>query len=213
MKTLVNKVVREITTLRYQEVYQCYALDGLSDSEIAKRFKVDRTAVVHFRKRHNIPPRIYTGEIGEGIVVRELEATGFGFVVVNMNERSKLHPYDLLVNGIVRIDVKSAMAYQGSWSFSLSQKPETGIIESDRYTRLNNGRLRKRFCSACDFVILCGIEGDRRTLFIIPSSEIPETQQSIKVYQAGQGKWWDWSNRFDLIREVIANHKKNYRAM
>ena len=186
-------------------VYQAYITDGLSDTEVAKRFGVCRTAVVHFRKKHGIPSRIYSGEVGEGIVACELQRVDL--VVINMNMRSKIHPYDLLVNGVVRIDVKSATLYQGHWRFSLSQKAETGIIEGDHYIRLNNGRMRKQFAKVCDFIILCGIQEGESALFVIPTKEIPETQQTICINQSGLGKWWKWQNSFDSIKGVIKNRR------
>ncbi|MDP4158180.1 MAG: hypothetical protein Q8911_00245 [Bacillota bacterium] len=180
-----------------------YIVDGRSDSEIAKHFGIDRTAVVHFRKYHDIPTRIYTGETGEGIVAFELQKNDF--VVVNMNLRSKIHPFDLLVNGKVRIDVKSAIMYQGSWKFNFGQKPQSGIIESDHYIRLPNGRMKKLFSTVCDFLILCCIHDDNHFLFVLPTSVIPDTQQTIAIYSSGVGKWWEWKDRFDLIWGVIRN--------
>lgn len=180
-------------------------VEGLSDREIAKRFEVSRTAVVHFRKNHKIRTKIYTGEIGEGIVANELQKAGF--VVVNMNKRSKIHPYDLLVHGHIRIDVKTARLSSGRWYFTLSQKPETGVVESSHYIKLNNRRLRKRFDKVCDFIILCGIQDDNYNLFVVPAEKIPERQQTISIDPSGNGKWWDWHNRFDLIKEVIKIEK------
>jgi len=189
------------------DIYQSYVMDGLSDMEVAKRFGVCRTAVVHFRKNHGIPSRIYTGEVGEGIVASELQRNDF--VVVNMNIRSKIHPYDLLVNGVVRIDVKSAaVQHQGSWRFQLSQKSENGNIEGDHYVRLDNGRMRKQFSKVCDFIVLCGIKGGKSDLFIIPAREIPDTRQNISINPSGHGKWWEWNNRFELIRGVVKDHRR-----
>lgn len=125
------------------------------------------------------------------------------FVVVNMNKRSKTFPFDLLVNGKIRIDVKSAKLHKGTWRFTLSNKAQLGLIESDRYIRLNNGRIRKKFAEDCDFVILCGIWETDASLFILPAKEICDIQQTIAVNPIGRGKWWEWHNRFDLIRETL----------
>lgn len=155
---------------------------------------------MQFRHNHNIPSRIYTGEIGEGIVVNELLLNHF--VTVNMNKRSKIHPYDLLVNGKVKIDVKTATEQRRHFVFALSEKGNMGHAESEERITLDNGRTRKLFHKVCDFLILCGIAKGKHFLFIVPASEIPDTQQTITITNKGFGKWWEWHERFELLRRV-----------
>ena len=196
-----------MATLKYEEVYQKYVIDGLSDNDIANEFHVGKTAVVHCRKRNNIPTREYLGSIGEGIVMNELQQSGF--VAINMNMRSKIHPYDILVHGLVRIDVKTATPCEGRWKFQLSNPAITGNVESDHYVKLENGRMRKQFEKVCDFLIFCGINGNKHSLFVVPAAETTKNSQVISIGVLSGIKWQEWHNRFDLITNLINARRKD----
>ncbi len=164
--------------------------------------------MVHFRKRYKIPTREFNGEIGEGIVTYELQKEDF--VAINMNKLSKIYPFDLLINGTVKVDVKTASQCYGKWVFALANSSTESDLETQKFTKLDNGKVRKRFDKTCDFIILCPL--NQTSLFIVPVHEISETLQSITIYPSGRGKWWKWQNRYDLIKRMVGEKSESKRA-
>lgn len=183
-----------------EEVFQLYTVDKLSQRQIAKIYGVDRTAVSHCMKRYGIEARESTGTIGEGIAANKIQQAGF--VVVDMNERSKLHPFDLLISGNIRADVKTSHLYKNHWVFTLTCRPEIGLSTS-HYIRLPNGRMRKKYTESCDFLMFIGFIEDSAELFIVPASEVREDQQTVSIHREPGHRWWEYHDRFDLLHEFI----------
>ncbi|MBS4173498.1 hypothetical protein [Bacillus sp. FJAT-49736] len=174
-----------------------------TDSEIANFFGTDRTAIVHLRKRYGIHTRKTTGEIGEEMVEKELRSRGYS--VKNMNEEDKLHPFDLLLEGNLRIEVKSAvLGKHGYFPFALSEKSANDNIESDIRIRLKNGRTRKLFRKTCDVIVFVGLEpnGDCH-FFIYDSNDIKDHSQMLNMPLDPFSKSHHNNHRedWDLIKE------------
>ncbi|WP_258831478.1 hypothetical protein [Peribacillus frigoritolerans] len=169
-----------------------------TDIEIAEFFGVDRTTIVHMRKSHNITSRKTIGEIGEEMVVKELKSRGY--LVRNMNDEDKLHPFDLLVNENLRIEVKSStLSKDNGFTFSLSEKPSNKNVESENRIRLASGRTKKLFRKTCDLMIFVGIEdnGDCHFYLIDPYDlddglsvlRAPLNPSSKSKYNKGRENW------------------------
>lgn len=156
-----------------------YTNMGWSDKEIGIFFGVDRTAVVHLRKKHCIKTRKSTGEIGEEFVIKQLE--NLGHQVLNLNSKDKTAPYDLLVDGQIRIDVKTAKELNNRFTFSLTDREKVTCIESDHRIRLANKRTKKLFRKTCDYLVLVGMRGDEIVSFIVPSVDLPDSLQNITI--------------------------------
>lgn len=176
-----------------------------TDSEIANFFGTDRTSIVHLRKRYRIHTRKTTGEIGEEMVEKELRSRGFS--VENMNDTDKLHPFDLLVDDYLRIEVKTARLHKtGYFYFALSDKYTNDNIESDHRIRLKNGRTRKLFRKTCEVIILVGIEdnGDCH-FFILNSEDIPDEKQSSSapLNPFSKSKQNNYRENWDLIKQKV----------
>lgn len=168
---------------------------GKTDREIAQFLEIDRTSVVHFRKRNGIPSRISTGEIGELLAADKLQE--LGFLVYNMNEADRLHPFDLLVDKEIEVEVKSSMIGENErFNFILSEKPENQNIISDDRIRLKNGRTKKLYRKTCDFIMFVGIRPEKDPVFyLMPSNVIPDELGTISIgtktskYSAYKSAW------------------------
>lgn len=116
------------------------------------------------------------GKRGEQIAVRYLENRGFK--VERMTTR---YPYDLYINGCVKVDVKISglSTFGNSVGFAFN--------------------LEKRF-PTCDFYLLISDYGDSMNFYIVPSV-INQTQISIWAISSIYDKFKD---RIDLIESEAA---------
>lgn len=174
-----------------------YIKRGLSDLEISSFIGVDRTAIVKLRQSFNIASRKSLGEVGEEYVEEQLRNRGFE--VLNMNSKTKTSIFDLLANNEIRIEVKTASITNGSFYFSLSNKEDCQQIESDFRIRLPNGRTRKLYRKTCDFIVCVGVRNDEFYPFIIPSGEINDTTQGIRISLAMNTKY---GKRFESWEQI-----------
>lgn len=189
-----------------RKVRHLYENLGKTDAEIAEILNCHRTAIVHARKQYNIQTRKSIGTIGEEMAEKELRSRGYH--VINMNEKDKTYPYDLLVNGTCRVEVKSSAVHKdGSFYFSLTDKPECQKKESDTCIRLKNNRTRKMYRKTCDVMVLVGIEenGDCH-FFILYPSEIPDDLQGIRtpLNPFADSKYNLCRERWDLFEMVLS---------
>ncbi|MDD9266060.1 hypothetical protein ACFPES_03340 [Paenibacillus sp. GCM10023248] len=185
-----------MSVLTLDIVRQEYHIKGLSDRQIAEKYGVVRTAVTKFRSYHDIKSRAHSGDAGESLVKSKLE--NLGFQVDDMNKlQGKTHPYDLLVNKNIRVEVKTAKFLDNKWTFVLTNKHESGMVESAFNIRLPNGRIKKDLSLSSDIVILCALIGQEAMFFVMPSTAIPKDQQTLSV--TANGKWAIWRDRWELI--------------
>jgi hypothetical protein len=97
------------------------------------------------------------------------------------------HPYDILVNDIVKIDVKSS---------NVIPSRVKGINE---FTFSINNEFPK-----CDLFVFITILGDNRDLYIIPSKYIMQSQLAV----CETSKYQKYKNRFDYIESYLKLHNK-----
>ncbi|SPU37910.1 Uncharacterised protein [Lysinibacillus capsici] len=185
-----------------ETLYKEYVVNNLTDIQIANKYKIDRTYVSKLRKQEGVETRISTGRIGEKFVEEKLHE--LNFIFKNMNDLSMTSEYDFLVNTSVKIEVKSSkLASDGTFRFVLAEKPENNNIESPNRIRLKNGRTKKRFDKTCHFIILVCIEANAKNdFYVIPSNEIPITQQTIAISSSFRNsKYAIYKDRWDFLLE------------
>lgn len=194
------------TGLNEAALRRLYTDLGKTDKEIAYFFGCDRTAVVHMRKKYGITSRKSVGEIGEEMVLKELRSRGH--IVKDMNEVDKLSPFDILLDGSVRIEVKSSSLREGYYFyFSLSEQEKNNNVVSENRIQLKSKRTRKRYEKTCDLMILVGIfEGDCH-FFLLNPEVVKSNSCGIKVPldPFSKSKW----NKHREKWEVLENIKKS----
>ena len=97
------------------------------------------------------------------------------------------HPYDLLIDDSVKIDVKASHLYNGRaykhFSFNLEKQYPT-----------------------CDiFILFCIGKFDNHDALIIPSQHCHITQMSVGEYTS---KWDKFSGRWGYVKELVEFNKK-----
>ncbi len=178
-----------------------YTNMGWSDKDIGIFFGVDRTAVVHLRKKHCIKTRKSIGEIGEEFVIKQLEE--LGHQVLNLNSKDKTAPYDLLIDGHIRIDVKTSKELNNRYFFCLTEKEANGNKESENRIRLDNNRTKKLYRKTCDFLILIGMRENQFDSYIVPSGDLPDKLQGIAVLinAASKSKYNSYKEEWNLLKK------------
>jgi hypothetical protein len=147
-----------------------YTIEGMSDTEIAKTLKYDRTAIVYARQRHGIATRLTTGRLGELLVLKELSSRFGKYNVIDMNETDATSIFDILLKEDIRIEVKTSKVNADShFTFNLSNKKGHGILENEITKLTKGGRTIKDLSKTCDYVILVFIEKSVNYL-ILPSN-------------------------------------------
>lgn len=121
-----------------------------------------------------------TGKLGEERAMDLLEQHGF-----SAKRMSTKYPYDIYVNGAVKIDVKTANPTKTTgqskcYSFGLSKR-----------------------CPTCDIYFLLANKPGGETVYIVPSS-INQTQICIGE---GKSKYDRYIDRYDIIRRFCAVFK------
>lgn len=187
--------------LNKQILDHLYTKMGWSDKEIGIFFGVSRSAIGYQRKRHCIETRRSTGEIGEGFVIKELKR--LGHKVLNLNEKDKTAPYDLLVDKHIRIDVKTAKELNGRYYFVLTDSEGVSCIESESRIRLDSKRTKKLFRKTCDFLILVGLRGKEFDCLIVPSKDLPDSLGTINVPSSfsAASKYNVYRGNWDLLKK------------
>lgn len=170
-----------------------------TDREIAEFLTVDRTTIVKLRKRYGIESRETVGEIGEEKAEQILRKKGFQ--VKNMNDEDKLSPYDLLVDGKHRIDVKTAMFSENHrFTFGISEQAKRGTVPSDTRIMLPNGRMRKDFSKTCDFLLFVCIKPRTTKYYLIPSDEFPAHISTFNISDNDR-KYAMYRNNWDTLKK------------
>ena len=175
-----------------------YTQSNKTDREIAEFFNVDRTFVTKVRAEFGVDTRITTGYIGEQKAVKKLRSKGFR--VKDMNSRDKLSPFDLLVNGRIKVEVKSAKNHGKRFSFSLSEQAIRNCKESDERIVLSTGRTKKLFSKTCDYFIFVCIGDVEDVYYIIPSHALEDDIPTINI-RVGALKYERFRDNWELLRK------------
>lgn len=182
------------------KLFELYKINKLTDKEIAKMYNVDRTYIVHLRKRYNIESNNSLMMKSLKAVISQLELQGVK--VKNLKEKDKTSTYDLLINDKIKIEVMSSskLMNDGCFTFSLTCKEELNILESNDRVRLNNKRFRKLFRKTCDFIVFCGFHEENVVFWVIPSNELKDDLQvlSLRPYSK-TSKYNKYLDAWDLI--------------
>lgn len=169
----------------------------MTDRVIAERYITHRSAVTHLRKEYGIPARMSIGRRGELLALAKFEKLGFD--VRDMNQADKLATFDILLDGEIRIEVKTSGDHDGRGVFSLSDQRTNGNKVSDTRIRLSNGRTKKLYSKTADFFLFVYIERKGTSFYLIPSDELPETMQILAI-PSGGGKYWKYQNKWQLLK-------------
>ena len=160
--------------LTKENISYLYKNRGFSDREISEFYNIDRTYIVHLRKEYGIPSRSMenSGRLGELKVLERLIERFGKDNVLDMNEVDKTYPYDILLFGKIRIEVKSARrSKDGRFCFSFSNAGGRGVDVNNPYVFITKtGRTIKNLDYTCDYLCLVFIEDDY-TFSFIPTNQ------------------------------------------
>lgn len=117
------------------------------------------------------------GKLSEKIAAQILEQKGFSALQMPQN-----HPFDLLVNNLVKIDVKFSNLYHG----------EAGNFYSFA--------LRKKHPSCDVYFLIARSDAGSQNVFVIPSKSVAQTQISIGERHSIYNQYL---NRFDVIEQYF----------
>ncbi|MFK3936637.1 hypothetical protein ACI2JA_03855 [Alkalihalobacillus sp. NPDC078783] len=170
------------------ELIDLYVNQGLTDRQIGDLKNIDRSWIVHLRKKYGIKSRVSNHEIALSAVIDQLLDRGFEFK--NLKEHNKTANLDLLVNGKHRCKVMSSVASEiDYYKFSLTTSAGNNTIASEDRVILRNGRHRLKFEKVCDYLILVGINNKRMSYWILPSDSFSNTLQSISTSHSKDSKY------------------------
>ncbi|MDY8021196.1 hypothetical protein [Paenibacillus polymyxa] len=171
-----------------------YKEDKLSDVEIARRYKVDRTWIVHLRKKWMIEKNNDSRQTAFPIIESMLLEKGWKVeFTYSSNEVS------ILLNGKIKIEIMTSTINQKDKTahFQLSTKESDGNIENEIRIRLPNGRTRKIFYKTCDYIIFFVFDSPENHIWIFKSDDIPDTLQTLSLFPYS-------------IKSKYDNHKENW---
>lgn len=183
---------------------------GWSDRQIAEFYNIGRTAVVNFRKRYGIRRKLSTGRLGELMAIKQLQK--IGYKVEDMNLKDKTASYDLLVNGLVRVEVKSASLSneRNNYLFVLTNPPSSKCIESDIRTILKSGHSLKHYEKTCDIMMFVGLTEE--LMWIMPS-KVMENRIGTVGLNTRRSRYAKYLNNYEEIEkalELSANLKQDF---
>jgi hypothetical protein len=134
----------------------------------------------YFSEKLNLPMKKSCSSFGdenEDYILNLLIEMGYDAI-----KTKPRHPYDILVNGIVKIDVKS--------SHSIPSK----VYMMDEFVFSINNTQPK-----CDIFIFIKVFDNKKDIFVIPSHFIKQSQLGI-----GENSKYDkYKNRFDYIETYV----------
>jgi Holliday junction resolvase-like predicted endonuclease len=175
-----------------------YTQSNKTDREIAEFFNIDRTYIVKARSEFGVNTRISTGDIGEQKAIKKLRSKGFR--VKDMNLKNKLSPFDLLVNGKARVEIKSAKFSPKlkRYCFALSEQAKRNCVESNERITLRNGRTKKLFSKTCDFIIFVCIGNGEDAFYVLPSNILPDDMSALNI-RVDDVKYARFKNNWELL--------------
>jgi DNA-binding CsgD family transcriptional regulator len=163
-----------------------------TNREIAEELEVSVGSVSMYRgsSRHAIEPESVLGKgaRAEEVVSDKLWRRGIPNKLMPVH-----HPYDILVGGQIKIDVKSA--YKPSYPTNPS------MVNPQYRFGVRSGKKRED----ADYYILIIVETE--DYFIVPAKDVPIQQQSLTFCWPTErpeiGKWQNYHDAWDLIEDAI----------
>ena len=185
-----------------EELRKLYVDDDLTDLQIAEIVGVNKSYIGQLRRLYGIKTRsnnAATGRYGE-MYVRDILLSR-GHDVLDLNEYNKNYSYDLLVDGKIRIDVKTAnLSYSRAYKWQFANSAENRVRVDELTGVTATGRTLKKYHKTCDFVALVAIEDDRHTTFIIPSdNELIKGIQTVSITNLINNRFSSFRNNWELI--------------
>lgn len=185
--------------------------ETLSDKQIANMLGVSRSYIVHLRKLYGIEAKsqaIATGRIGELYTI--LSLLNEGYSVRDTNALDKTAPYDILVDGKIKVDVKTAtICTEGCYKFQFGNSKDKQIALTSGVIKTKTGRTLKKYSESCDYIILVALSDDTQA-FVIPSNQ-PELigKQTISISNVNNNRFNRFKNNWDLLRgdENVSSNK------
>lgn len=180
-----------------EELRHLYEVLGKSDIEIAEMYKKNRIWVAKVRAFYGIPTRATIHDEAVAYVTSELIKMGYS--VKNVKDTNKSNHYDLLIDSTIRVQVLGANWYATGfrYMFTVSGEDKT-ILEDGVRMVLPNGRIRKLYSKTCDSIVFVGVKDKEFHVWIMPSRDLGDTQQSIKLPISSKSKYSkyykEWSN-------------------
>lgn len=180
-----------------EELRYMYEVKKMSDIEIAVICKKDRTWVARVREIYGIPTRTTIHDIAVEYATEEL--VKMGHAVKNVKDTNKSNHYDLLIDDKIRVQVMGANWYATGfrYMFTVSGKDKTSLEDGVRML-LPNGRIRKLYSKTCDSIVFVGVKEDEFHVWVMPSSDLRDNQQSIKLPISSKSRYSkyykEWSN-------------------
>lgn len=177
-----------------------------TDMQISEFYGVDRTYISHIRADYGIPNKMTLGRRGELEAMKVLEEKGFR--VSDMNLIDSQASYDILLNGSIRLDVKSASFKEekNSFTFALSEKRENGCKPGENRIRLKSGRTKKIFSKTCDFLVFVGFKDNIPSFYIVPSDELDETKGTL-YFKIDNPHFRKYKNNWQQFNHVKSTKK------
>ena len=114
-----------------------------------------------------------TGKNGEAIAAKELEQ--LGYCVERMTTG---YPYDLMVNAVVKVDVKFSNLYHG--------------VNGDFYSF----RLNKAYPTCDVYILIANDDNGNKKLYVVPSKDVHQKQVSIG---SGHSVYEKYLGRLDFL--------------
>ena len=165
----------------------------LTNQELSDKFGISKTriGVIRGKTRHAIEENCNSkyGADAENVVASKLTVLGFKTELMPHK-----HPFDILIENFVRVDVKS--------TYKQRRKNKTYLYYSFS--------VRKNSRQKCDFYV-CYIHPLDK-FFVIPALEIPPQRSMITVSyppKKREGRYIQYLDRFDLLWEFIKTCKPN----
>lgn len=155
---------------------------GLKDAQLAQALGVSHASLKRYKRTLGLGSNCVhnnRGKLGEQAVESLLRAQGYSVAPAPSG-----HPYDLLVSGTVRVEVKTSMVTEGEWRFKL---PE------NRKSLYGKYRYRKHYREDSDLTVLVGLGKDNSaTYWVYRSADLGEqlyTRLDNPATQEHQNAW------------------------
>lgn len=165
-----------------------------TNNELAEEMELAVSTIIKYRggQRHKLEPGspAAIGAMHERIAKELLVQNGFVAELMPHN-----HPFDILVNGIIKIDVKSS---PNEWN------PPS--IKKRKKSNAWQFNIRNVSTDSCDFIFcITGNDGH----FIIPPAVIPKRSDNLIIFYPAskRTKYEQYLNRFDLLDEFLLQCK------
>lgn len=188
------------TGLSKAMLIRLYTKLGKTDKEIAEFMDLDRTTIVHARKKFGVETRQTSGHLGEKLVISKLKRKGFKVRDMNLEDKTSL--YDLKVDDHIRIEVKTARIIENRFNFQMANKKEARCIPSEHRIVLPTGRTMKVYRKTCDFVIFVGLAPNKVYYYIVPSEYVEDGKQSVYIPSEGKHKYKEFEQDWNLIKNT-----------